>query len=162
MKTMRYIFTALITTAFLCSTVYAQEKQSTKKKEQMMEMIQDSTMRSMMMGQIASNPEMRQEMMSHMRQQMRGNMQQMDRSQMMQNMQMMKDDPEMKERMQKHMKMMQVMMDGEMDQSEMMEMMDDPEMMSMHMTCMQMMQGNKMNKKQGKMKGRDSGDNNQQ
>jgi len=44
MKTMKYIFTALITTSFLCSALYAQEKQHTEKKEQMMEMMQGNKM----------------------------------------------------------------------------------------------------------------------
>ena len=90
-------------------------------KQQMMEMMQDSTMRAMMMEHVAQNPEMCREMMTHMRKQMKDNVEEMDRSAMMQRMQQIRDNPEMKERMQKHMQMMQ-----------------------MHMMCMQMMQGGMM------------------
>ena len=85
----------------------------------MMEMMQDSTMRAMMMEHVAQNPEMCREMMTHMRKQMKDNVEEMDRSAMMQRMQQIRDNPEMKERMQKHMQMMQGgMMDGNKPESD--------------------------------------------
>lgn len=94
----------------------------------------DSDSPSMMMDQIAEDPEMRQEMMHKM-------MVSMDMSQMMNN-------PEMKARMQKHVAMMQSMLDSDgMDPVAMQEMMNNPEMMSMmkmHMMCAQTADGGMM------------------
>ncbi len=104
---------------------------------QMMGMMGDPEARSMMMDQIAGNPEMSHEMMQKMMHSMN-----MDADM---DMQKMMSNPEMKARMQKHMEMMQAMLDSEgMDQAKMKEMMDDPEMksmMKMHMMCAKMMHG---------------------
>lgn len=103
---------------------------------QKMGVMGDYHARSMMMDQIAENPEMRQEMMHKM-------MQSMDMHKMM-------NDPEMKTRMKKHVAMMQAMLDSEaMDPTKMKEMMDNPEMMSMmkmHMMCAQTENGEMMGK----------------
>lgn len=86
----------------------------------------------------------------------------MEYSGMKVNMQKMMDDPQMKERMQKHMDIMQsIMENGEMNHSKMMEMAGDSSMMNMHMTCMQMMQGNMMDQK-GMMKESKKGNKHQQ
>jgi hypothetical protein len=114
----------------------AQQKNMEQKEHQMMEMMQDSTMRSMMMDHMAENPEMRKQMMQRM---MRSG--EMNHSVMMGNMQNMMNNPEMKERMQEHLQMMQSMLnEGEMNHSKMMDMMQESPMMEMHMQCMQMMQ----------------------
>jgi len=105
---------------------------------QMMGMMGDPQSRSMMMDQIADDPDMRHQMMQKMMESMN-----LDMHQMM-------NDPEMKARMQMHMEMMQAMMgpDG-MDEVKMKEMMDNPEMMDMmkmDMMGMQMMNGGMMEK----------------
>jgi hypothetical protein len=69
----------------------AQQKNMEQKEHQMMEMMQDSTMRSMMMDHMAENPEMRKQMMQRM---MRSG--EMNHSVMMENMQNMMNNPEMK------------------------------------------------------------------
>lgn len=122
-------------------TAVAQQQGAKKTdRQQMMEMMQDSTMRSMMIDHMAENPEMRQQMMQRMMKSLR-----MNQSAMMGNMNNMRNNPETKERMQEHVNMMQTMLDeGEMNQSKMLEMMQDSPMMQMHMQCMQMMRSGMM------------------
>jgi hypothetical protein len=125
---------ALLLAIWLPAVTFAMGCQDTP----MMAEMDDPDSRSMMMDQIADNPEMRHEMMQKMMQSMN-----MDMYQMM-------NDPEMRARMEKHAQMMQSMTaSDEMDQTEMSEMMDDPEMkemMQMHMMGLQMMNGGMMGK----------------
>lgn len=136
MKRLTTTFALIFSLMLFASAGFAQQTDTemAEKKQHMMEMMQDSTMRAMMMEYMAENPEMRKQMMQ----------------------QKMMDNPEMKERMQKHMKMMQAMMEGkEMDHSKMKQMMGDSSMMKMHMMCMQMMQDGMMDK-DGMKSGKDN------
>ena len=126
MKRLTATLALMISLMLIASTGFAQQKKADmpQKKQQMMEMMQDSTMRSMMMDQMTQNPEMRKQMMEKM----------------------MKN-PEMKERIQKYMQLMQPMIEGKMDPSKMKGMMADSSMMKMNIMCMQlMMQGDMMDK----------------
>ena len=99
MKTLKHIILTSMFTVLLIGFAHAQQdNMHDGKKEQMMEMMKDSTMRSMMMDQMMKDPKMRKQMMHKM-------MNMGDNQKMMQN-------PEMKEQMQAHMQMMQAMMDG--------------------------------------------------
>ena len=140
MKRLTTTFALIFSLMLFASAGFAQQTDTemAEKKQHMMEMMQDSTMRAMMMEYIAENPEMRKQMMQQMQQKMM-------------------DNPEMKERMQKHMKMMQAMMEGkEMDHSKMKQMMGDSSMMKMHMMCMQMMMQDGMMDKDGMKSGKDN------
>ena len=130
--------TMLVTLMALCfsSTGAAQENQQAgKMSHEMMSMMADPGGRSMIMNQIAGNPEMRQEMMQKM-------MQTMDKDSEM-DMHEMMSNPEMRAKMQKHVDMMQAMLATDpSDEAKMQEMMSNPEMKSMlekHMMCSQMM-----------------------
>ena len=136
MKTINKI--VLFTVMAMCTstTVFAQDQHQTgAMNQEMMAMMADPVERSMMMDQIAKNPEMRQEMMQKMMQTM-GKSSEMDMQKMMSN-------PEKRAKMQKHLDMMQAMLDADgTNQAKMQEMMNNPEMKSMmkkHMMCAQMM-----------------------
>lgn len=151
MKRIILITITLITLVLATNPVVAQERHQQENQEEIMNMMEDSDMRAMMMERIAEDPKMQQEMMTHMRKamtgnkHMMGNMQQMNQSNMMGQMRQRMNDPEMRERMQQHMQFMQSMLEGEeMDRSRMMEMMQNSEMMKMNMMCMQMMTGSDM------------------
>ncbi len=83
MKCLTTTFALMVSLLLLTSAGFAQqtEKDMSQKKQQMMEMMQDSTMRSMMMEHMAQNSEMRKQMMQSMMQNMKMggdmNMQQM-------------------------------------------------------------------------------------
>lgn len=123
---------------FLSTVGFAQQKKMDQKRQQMMEMMQDSTIRNMMMEHMAQNPQMRQQMMQSMMQNMT-----MDSTAMVNRMQKMMNNPQMKQRMQQHMEMMQSMMKGgHMRHGRMMGEMGDASMMKKHMTCMELMDQN--------------------
>jgi hypothetical protein len=150
MKTLTAVVCTLILTAGFSNFVSAQEHSSGKDmKNQMMNMMADPKTRSMMMADIAKNPEMRQEMMQQMMQQMKPSLDQEAEMEMHE----MMGNPQMKEKMQKHLNMMQAMldMDGS-DPAKMKEMMNNPEMksmMRMHAMCSQMMKEGKMEQDPG-------------
>lgn len=123
---------------FLSTVGFAQQKKMDQKRQQMMEMMQDSTIRNMMMEHIAQNPQMRRQMMQGMMKHIN-----MDSTAMLNRMHMMMNDPEMKKRMDQHMAMMQSMMKGgHMQHGQMMGEMGDASMMKKHMTCMELMDQN--------------------
>lgn len=137
MKTLNTFLLSTILAISFTSIALAQEHEhGTDREGQMMDMMADPGTRSMMMENIANNPELRHQMMQKMMQSMNTDMYQMMNS------------PEMKARMQRHVEMMQAMMDSDgMDQAKMKEMMDNPEMkemMQMHMMSVQMMNGGMM------------------
>lgn len=105
---------------------------------QMMEQImQDPNARQMMMNHMTENPERRREMMNHFR----GEMQQMNQEAMADRMQSMMEDPEHRQQMISHLQQMQSMLESEeFDREEMQRLMQDSDMMRMHMNCMQLMQ----------------------
>lgn len=125
------IFSMLIVVSFSINAESTGHQTGGCMDGQAMEMKGDSESHSMMMDEIAADPEMRHQMMQKMMESTN-----MDMHQMMNN-------PEMKARMQMHMEMMQAMMGSNgMDQSKMKEMMENPEMMDMmkmDMMGMQMM-----------------------
>lgn len=145
MKTLTAVVCTLILTAGFSNLVSAQEQSSgDSMKGQMMDMMADPSNRSMIMADIARNPEMRQEMMQQMMQQMKPSL---DKDAGMEMHEMM-SNPQMKEKMQKHLNMMQAMldMDGS-DAAKMKEMMNNQEMksmMRMHAMCSQMMKAGNM------------------
>jgi len=137
MKTLnKFLLSTMLATSFTSAALAQEHEHGEDREGQMMDMMADPGTRSMMMENIANNPELRHQMMHKMMQSMN-----MDMHQMMNN-------PEMKARMQMHVQMMQAMMESEgMDQAKMKEMMDNPEMkemMQMHMMSMQMMNGGMM------------------
>jgi len=144
MKTFNTIVLSTVMAMCSSTTVLALDQHQTgDMNHEMMGMMADPGERSMMMDQIAKNPEMRQEMMQKM-------MYPTGESPEMY-MQKMMSNPEMRAKMQKHLNMMQAMLDTDgTDQAKMQEMMSNPEMKSMmekHMMCGQMMHAGTMGEK---------------
>lgn len=104
--------------------------------QQMEQLMQNPEVRQKIMQRMADNPEMRREMMNHMR----SGMTQLDQESMMANMISMMEDPEHRQQMVSHMQKMQSMLEQEeFDPAEMKRMMQESDMMQIHMQCMQMM-----------------------
>ena len=116
---------------FLANTAFMQHDDHHPEKGNMMEMLSDPDMRTMVMEHISEHPEMRREMMKHMM----GSMDEMGHHGMMEGegmdhatmMEMMQDCP--------------MMEDKEMNHSEMMEMMEECPMMAMMQNCPMMKGG---------------------
>lgn len=99
MKTLKHIILTSMFTVLLIGFAHAQQhNMHDGKKEQMAEMMNDSTMRSMMMDHMMKDPKMRMQIM-HKMMDMNSEMNMGDAQNMMQN-------PEIKEQMQAHMTMM--------------------------------------------------------
>ena len=151
MKHSAKIFTATLAMMLFASVGFAQQKQANtiQKKQQIMKIMQDSTMRALMIDQITQNPQMRRQMMQRMI-----SSAQMDSSMMSNRLQQIMNNPQMQQRMQARMAMMQNRMkSGKMGAGSMQGMMNNKTMQNMMpMMCMRMMQGNMIHQ-QGMMNG---------
>jgi len=142
MKTLNMILLSAILTASVTSVALAQEHYQAEYSEDVVtQFMSDPDSRSTVMKKIASDTQMRHQMMKNMMQTMP-----MDTET---DMQKMMANPETKARMQKHISMMQAVLNSEdMSHDDMQGMMNSPEMksmMKMHMMCAQMMDGEMMN-----------------
>jgi hypothetical protein len=127
-------FILVMASLFLLVNLGFSQQTDEQKKEQIREIMQDTTMRSMMMEQMVQDPEMRSELRQHMIRTARG-----DSMMMRRNMQQMMQDPETKKRMQEHISYMQSMMEGRQMDKNRMRQMDESGMMRMNAVCLEMM-----------------------
>lgn len=138
METIKKITVMLMLALFLIPFAAQAQGNMMQNRQKMMQMMQDSTMRSMMMNQMMQDSTMRMQMMRRMSQQ--GGM--MNRGMMMQRMANMMDNPQMRQRVQQHITFMQAMLDAKTQEERMnlMRSMHNMNMMGSQMNCMQMMQ----------------------
>ena len=133
-----FIFTLLLSFPLIlaqCNHSQDVERQHMMGEDQMGQ-INNPEQRQAMMTQMAQNPEMRNEFMSHMYSSMMSGNHEM----MLDRMETMMNDPEQREQMKAQMQqMMAIMENDEFDRGHMREMMEQSPMMGMHMNCMQMM-----------------------
>lgn len=146
----KYLILAIVIPGlFLLSCTGEQTHQQQMNDEQMTEMLGNPEMRGVVMQRMNENPEMRREMIRHMmsdsgsRQEMMQHMMadslQMGGQAMGDRMQSMMQDPDQRAEMAEHMRsMLSVLEQDPFDAEELERMMQESDMMRMHMMCLEL------------------------
>ena len=152
MKQLTSISITLLTLLIFASAGFAQQTkvEQAEYQQKAQRVIQDTTLRILVIEQMAADPELRSEVIE----QVTESMQEEKGTAMKPGMGAMMQDPAVKAHMQEHMKLMQAMKQGQKQMDP--KMMQNPEMqrkmMETHLRCMEMMQDTTMMQQHKQMK----------